>query len=186
MRGFPLEFGAVFFLRLKSSSPGRVARSPYNLPMTATLTAELIFSEDAARETIAFAVRLARRTTPGNVCDEACVQWTMEDVHGEDGWHSTLDPETISTDEGVSGEAGSFSEDELRALVSEAVAVARRTTPENVSDEACVQRVLREEFVSGLWRSSLRDPKRTLSAGESLHRRSLDEHIAAFASRFAE
>ena len=154
--------------------------------MTATATAELTFSEDAARLVIASAVSLARRTTPGNVCDEACVQWTMRDEHSEDGWHSALDLETISTDEGAPNEGESFSEDELRALVSEAIAVARRTAPDNVSNEAVVQRVLREEFVGGLWHSSLRDPKRALTAGESLHRRSLDEHVSAFASRLPE
>jgi hypothetical protein len=51
---------------------------------------EPLIGEAQVRELVADAVRLARRTTPGNVSDEACVQWTMKDNFIQGRWRSTL------------------------------------------------------------------------------------------------
>jgi len=116
---------------------------------TAQVT-ELLFPEAAVRELVVSAIELARNTTPGNVCDAACVQWTMEDRFDERGWHSTLAPESDSSDEQP------FTEDEVRELVTEAVSFARRFTPGNMSNEACEQRIMKDRFIDGRWTSTLR------------------------------
>ena len=48
-----------------------------------------------------------------------------------------------------------FDEDELRELIEDAVRFARNTTPGNVSNEAVIQRAMKERFVDGNWRSML-------------------------------
>jgi hypothetical protein len=48
-----------------------------------------------------------------------------------------------------------FDEDELRELIREAVSLARRTSVDNMCDDAIVQRVMKEEFIDGRWRSKL-------------------------------
>ena len=48
-----------------------------------------------------------------------------------------------------------FDEDELRELIREAVSLARRTSADNMCDDAIVQRVMKEEFIDGRWRSKL-------------------------------
>lgn len=49
-----------------------------------------------------------------------------------------------------------MNEEEVRALIEEAVDLARnRSTPDNLCDEAVVQRVLEERFIDGRWRSRL-------------------------------
>lgn len=45
-------------------------------------------------------------------------------------------------------------EDRVRRIVKEAIYIARTTTPENVCDEAVVQKVLDERFIDGRWRST--------------------------------
>lgn len=45
--------------------------------------------EKKTRELVEKAVRIARNTTPGNVCDEAVVQWTMDDKFIDGEWRST-------------------------------------------------------------------------------------------------
>jgi hypothetical protein len=45
--------------------------------------------EDKVRELVEEAVQTARNTTPGNVCDEAVVQWTMDDKFIDGRWRST-------------------------------------------------------------------------------------------------
>jgi hypothetical protein len=49
-----------------------------------------------------------------------------------------------------------FSEDEVRDLVTKAVNLARRTTPGNMSDEACIQRTMEDRYIEGRWRSILK------------------------------
>jgi hypothetical protein len=46
-------------------------------------------NEAQVRELVAEAVSLARRTTQGNVCDDACVQWTMKDKFVDGRWRSS-------------------------------------------------------------------------------------------------
>jgi len=46
-------------------------------------------NEAEVRAIVEDAVLIARSTTPGNVCDEAVVQWAMKDKYIEgDGWRS--------------------------------------------------------------------------------------------------
>jgi hypothetical protein len=45
--------------------------------------------EDKVRELVEEAVQNARNTTPGNVCDEAVVQWTMDDKYIDGRWRSS-------------------------------------------------------------------------------------------------
>ena len=120
------------------------------MPTAQATNTELLFPESAVRELVTSAVDLARRTTERNVCNAACVQWTMEDRYDERGWHSTLEPGSDSSDDAP------FTEDEVRGLVTEAVSFARRFTPENMSDEACEQRIMKDRFIDGLWQSTLR------------------------------
>jgi histone H3/H4 len=48
-----------------------------------------------------------------------------------------------------------MNEDEVAQLVEDAVDLARHTSPGNMSDEAVIQRIMKEEYVDGRWRSSL-------------------------------
>lgn len=58
-----------------------------------------------------------------------------------------------------------LNEAEVRSLVSEAVDIARTTTPSNMCDEAIVQRVMKDEFRSSGWRSRWFDSFDPLAEG---------------------
>jgi hypothetical protein len=48
----------------------------------------MYLDEDKVRELVEEAVRRARNTTPGNMSDEAVVQWTMDDKYIDGRWRS--------------------------------------------------------------------------------------------------
>ena len=48
-----------------------------------------VMDEPEVRELVTQAVHTARTTTPGNVSDEAVVQWTMDDKFIDGRWRST-------------------------------------------------------------------------------------------------
>jgi hypothetical protein len=49
-----------------------------------------LFDEDELRELVEKTVRHARRTTPGNMCDEAIVQHAMQERFVDGRWRSML------------------------------------------------------------------------------------------------
>lgn len=51
-------------------------------------TRQVYLDENRVRELVEQAVRTARNTTPGNVSDEAVVQWTMNDKYIDGQWRS--------------------------------------------------------------------------------------------------
>jgi hypothetical protein len=48
-----------------------------------------------------------------------------------------------------------MNEGDVAQLVEDAVDLARRTSPDNMCDDAVTQRIMKEEFVDGRWRSGL-------------------------------
>jgi len=50
---------------------------------------ELLIGEAEVRDLVTEAVHRARTTTPGNVSDEAVVQWTMKDKFVNGRWRSS-------------------------------------------------------------------------------------------------
>lgn len=46
-----------------------------------------------------------------------------------------------------------LNEDTVREIVERAVDLARHSSPDNMSNEAIVQRALREKYIDGRWRS---------------------------------
>jgi len=127
--------------------------------MATAQISELCFSERKVRNLVTSAIELARSTTPLNVSNAACVQWTMEDRFLDGRWRSTL-----QSDSDTSSNSPFFEEEALRTLVTDAVRLARRTTPGNVCDEACVQRIMKDRFIGGVWRSTLRAGATSVSA----------------------
>jgi hypothetical protein len=62
-----------------------------------------------------------------------------------------------------------FSDEDIRGLVEEAVRTARDTTPGNVSDAAVVQWTMEDRYIEGRWRSTLEPEGGPFSEDEARH-----------------
>jgi len=91
------------------------------------------------------------------------IQDAFSDVIGEGRGRSDGLPEPVPSELPVllaDPAEPSFSENEVRDLVAEAIRLARRTQPSNMSDEACIQRTMKDRFIEGYWRSTIKFPTR--------------------------